>query len=241
MSVVTAYKCDATGKLFEDKTKYIKHIRKVAAERRAQRKLDAALKTEQQWWHDNFWNRVKSLDQLKAAILQHCDVFAARGVKEYFCGGRRKLKPTPLVEFNEFSLKFNDLVSNSHSCPVDGVTNWAGKTLLKDGSPAPRGYSGWQGRIDYIVQSHKGQTSDYPGGSDMWVGSRIHTGSGGGGGHRDRDTKFLQSFGYDTKLFASDWPAMANEYEKARLWKQLNNDSRPLDMMVNAWNPAEDY
>lgn len=32
MSAIKAYKCDTTGKLFEDKVKYTKHIREVAAE-----------------------------------------------------------------------------------------------------------------------------------------------------------------------------------------------------------------
>ena len=71
MSVITAYKCDSTGKLFEDKAKYQKHIRKIAYERRVQRKIDAAHKADIQWWHDNFYNRVKSMAQLQAAILHH--------------------------------------------------------------------------------------------------------------------------------------------------------------------------
>lgn len=236
MSVITAYKCDTTGKLFEDKTKYQKHIRKIAADRRIQRKIDAAHKTEIQWWHDNFWNKVKSLAQLQAAILHHRDVFATRGVKNYH-GGYGRLKPTPIIKFKIFRLYYQDSVSNSHSCPHDGVTNWGGRN-----ESAPRGYLGWQGRFDYIVQSHDKQLHSYPGSSEMWTGTRIHTGTGGGGGAKPEEEKlFLQNFGYDIKLFASDWPAMAEEYEKAKTFKILSNDDRSLDQLVNEWNPGSSY
>jgi hypothetical protein len=237
MSVITAYKCDSTGKLFEDKAKYQKHIRKIAYERRVQRKIDAAHKADIQWWHDNFYNRVKSMAQLQAAILHHKDVFAARGVKNYFSGIRDKLKPTPIIKFKEFNIRYSEHVSNTHRCPIGGVTNWGGRE--KD---APRGYPGWHGHFEYTVQSYKGQTHSYPGGSDMWEGTRIHTGTGGGGGGTPAQEKlFQQNFGYGVQLFASDWPAMAAEYEKAKMMKILVNDQRSLDQIVNDWHPAESF
>lgn len=239
MSVITAYKCDTTGKLFEDKTKYQKHIRKIAADRRLQCKIDAAHRAEEQWWHDNFWNRVKSLEQLKFAILHHRDVFAQRGVKNYWGGSTKsKLKPTPLVEFKTFRLNWNEHVSNSHDAPVGGVTCWSSHDA-KDGRPT--GYPGWTGYIDYVVQSHKNQLHSYPGSSDMWSGTRIHTGTGGGGGYKNQETNHLQSFAYDFRLFASDWPAMALEYEKARAWMILTEDHSNINDVVNRWNPAEKY
>jgi hypothetical protein len=236
MSVITAYKCDTTGKLFEDKAKYQKHIRKVAHERRNQRKIDAAHKTEMQWWHDNFYNRVKSLAQLQAAILHHSDVFAARGVKNYYSGIRDKLKPAPIIKFKEFGIRYSELVSNTLRCPHDGVTNWDGR--VKD---APREYPGWHGHFEYTVQSYKGQAHSYPGGSAMWEGTRIHTGTGGGGSNFEEKALFQQSFGYSLSLFASDWPLMAAEYEKAKMMKILVNDRRSLDQIVNEWHPAESF
>jgi hypothetical protein len=237
MSVITAYKCDSTGKLFEDKAKYQKHIRKIAYDRRVQRKIDAAHKADIQWWHDNFYNRVKSMAQLQAAILHHKDVFAARGVKNYFSGIRDKLKPTPIIKFKEFNIRYSEHVSNTHRCPIGGVTNWGGRE--KD---APRGYPGWHGHFEYTVQSYKGQTHSYPGGSDMWERTRIHTGTGGGGGGTPAQEKlFQQNFGYGVQLFASDWPAMAAEYEKAKMMKILVNDQRSLDQIVNDWHPAESF
>jgi hypothetical protein len=238
MSVITAYKCDTTGKLFEEKATYQKHIRKVAAERRTQRKIDAARKTEKQWWMDNFWNRVKSLEQLKVAILHHRDVFAANGVKNY--RGNPKLLPTPIIEFTTLNLRYKDSVSNSHNCPHDGVTNW-GHRADRESNDRPCGYPGWSGRFYYDVQSHKKQLHSYPGSSGMWKNTRIHTGSGGGGGHKDQEKNFKQSFGYDLYLFFSDWPAMANEYEKAKTYTILKGDTRSLDQIVNNWHPADSF
>lgn len=239
MSVITAYKCDTTGRLFEDKAKYTKHIRKIAADRRAERKIEQAHRTDQQWWADNFWNRVRSIDQLEAAILHHSDVFAARGVKDYFNSGRSKLKPTPVIKFTTFHLKYSSHVSNSHNCPHNGVTCWSSHEA-KDGRPT--GYPGWHGRFDYVVQSHKGQTGCYPGSSDMWKSTRIHSGSGGGGGYRDQEKNFLQSFGFSFSLFAADWPAMAEAYDKARVWAELQGKPNyNLDQLVNEMNPASAY
>jgi hypothetical protein len=169
--------------------------------------------------------------------LHHSDVFAARGVKNYYSGIRDKLKPAPIIKFKEFGMRYSELVSNSHHCPHDGVINWSGRE--KD---APCGYPGWQGRFLYTVQSHKGQTHSYPGGSDMWGGTRIHTGTGGGrGGNPEEKALFQQSFGYSVELFASDWPLMAAEYEKAKVMKILVDDRRSLDQIVNEWHPAESF
>lgn len=238
MSVITAYKCDTTGRLFEDKAKYTKHIRKIAADRRAERKIEQAHRADQQWWADNFWNRVRSHAQLEAAILHHSDVFAARGVKNYF-NSRSKLKPAPVIKFTTFQLKYSSHVSNSHCRPHNGVTCWSSHEA-KDGRPT--GYPGWHGRFDYVVQSHKGQTGYYPGSSDMWEGTRIYSGSGGGGGYRDQENNFLQSFGFSFSLFAADWPAMAEAYDKARVWAELQGKPNyNLDQLVNEMNPASAY
>lgn len=232
MSVITAYKCDHTGKLFEDKAKYQKHIRKVAAQRRRIKQIEKNIQLEAEWWADNFWNKVRSLEQLQAAILHHRDVFAANGLAE--CWPRyKRLKATPIIEFTQFSLRWSDRVSNSHSCPHNGVTNWGGRDKT-----APLNYPGWSGRFDYVVQSYKSQEGFYPGSSDMWKKSRIHTGTGGGGGFNQKT--FRQSFGFGIELFAADWPAMAEAYEKAKAWCVMTNSTRPLDVVVNELHPASE-
>jgi hypothetical protein len=75
----------------------------------------------------------------------------------------------------------------------------------------------------------------------MWAGTRIHSGGGGGGGHKDEDTLFLQSFGFSFELFEADWPAMAEAYNKTKVWAALKGDQTPIDDLVNKMYPAEGY
>lgn len=219
MTIITAYKCPDTGKLFEHEEKYQKHREKVLAKLAIQQKVESALKLERTWWEKNFWHSVKSISQLKAAIMLHRDVLAARGLKNYLSDNltsRYTLKPTPVVNFSMFSASWSESVSNSHSCPHNGVINWCEKHNNR-----PTGYPGWHGRLEYQVQSYLGQENSYPGDSDMWTGTRIHTGTGGGGGFNKKT--FTQSFGYDIKLWADDWPAMAEAYRAESFKLRLAN------------------
>jgi hypothetical protein len=76
----------------------------------------------------------------------------------------------------------------------------------------------------------------------MWAGTRIHTGTGGGrGGNPEEKKLFQQNCGYSVEIFASDWPLMAAEYEKAKVMKILVDDRRSLDQIVNEWHPAESF
>lgn len=212
----------------------------MGAANRAQAKIDKARHDNLQWWNDNFWNKVKSLPQLKAAILIHAEAFGANGLKHYWPSNDKNKMPIPrLVIWNNFDLRYSDKVSNSHRCPHNGETNWGGKK--KD---VPTGYPGWLGRFEYRVEWVKKFSSAYPGSSEMWECTRIQSGTGGGGGftlHNGSKENGLQSFGFGVELFAADWPAMANEYDKAAVWKLLNNDTRRVDEIVNEWNPVEDY
>lgn len=253
MSIITAYKSDADGRIFEDKAKYQKHLRNLAVVRRKQRKVEEAYKAEQQWWYDNFWNKVKSLTQLQAAIVQHALVFGANGLKNDWCYDKKKSRPIPkLVEWKEFNCHYSDSVSNSHRCPVDGETNCGGSK-----EAVPRGYPGCSGRFEYFVEWPKKYNGEYPGGSAMWQGTRIHSGTGCGGGFRlYPDSKDLgtQNFGYDFQLFMADWPGIAAAYDEAIeardkeiVWLKLKHGTEPwnvkfdLDDWVNKKYPAEDY
>ena len=237
MTKITAYKCPDTGKLFEHIKDYRSHRKKVLAKLAREREIKNAAELDQKWWEKNFWHGVKSLAQLKAAIMLHRDVLALRGLK--FDRSLPHVKPTPIVEITEFSLTYNDHISNTHSCPHNGVNN------LGRYNTRPLGYSGWHGRIDYRVQSCAKQSYCYPGGGDMWKGTRIHTGTGGGGGFKEPTQ--TQSFGYDITLWAADWPVMHEEFIKmfTKLILQNENGFCPDSWLVNdelnKEYPAEEY
>lgn len=118
------------------------------------------------------------------------------------------------------------MVSNSHSCPVGGVQCWSSREA-EDGRP--RGYPGWTGRIDWLVEWPRELDGIYLG-SDLFSRGtfqsgrqRAHTGTGGGGcGHFNKEfNTWCQSPGYSFSIYASDWPGMARYYEKRRMWNTL--------------------
>ena len=231
MSVITVWKCDHTGKLFEDQAKYKSHLSRLARERRVRKSLQLVADEQQAWW-DAAQNTEMSLDELKQFILNNQSKFwqEAANSQPGWCWadiGKKTRKgvvmPIPkLTEFTEFRLKWSDSVSNSHGCPKGGVTNWGGRTTLKDGSPAPRGYPGWTGRMDWRIEWPKEFDGSYPG-SDLFKGRRqcIRSGSGGGGGWQDG----LQSFGYGIEIFAADWTGMFRQ-EMRQQWIDKENQQR---------------
>lgn len=109
MSQVVAWKCDKTNKLFAEKEKYVKYLKKMAKKNLKERKRIRVL--------DRGKSLVKSSKNLKEleknvriALLDYYETF---GVKR----GRYKF-----VIDNFWFGK----IRNTHSCPEDGVINWHG-------------------------------------------------------------------------------------------------------------------
>ena len=244
MSQIICWKSEADGKIFEDKHKYQLHLRKLARHRLEQKKLLIAKEAKDALWVE-LYEREQSIDDWKQMVIDYQHLFWAeasegnrydweRVGKKLGRGKNAGNLPMPqLLEFTQFSLQWSDSVSNSHSCPIDGMTNWGGREKMKDGSPAPRGYPGWTGRVEWIVKWPKEFDGIYLGGDLFSKGTfrsgrqRAHTGTGGGGGMR-LDKKhgcYVQSFGYDFRLYASDWPGMTRYYEKKRVWDTLKEKS----------------
>lgn len=234
MSIITAYKSDTDGKIFEDKAKYTAHLRKLARHRNAQKKLQIAEAAKDAAWAE-LYEREQSIDDWMQMVIDNQHLFwaeaAAGAWHDWSKVGKAKRKgvvmPSPrLIEFTTFNMRWNDMVSNSHSCPVGGITCW-GSYEAKDGRP--QGYPGWQGRVDWIVEWPKEWDGVYLGSDLFSNGSfrsgrqRAHTGSGGGGGLRwsEKHGCYVMSHGYSFSIFASDWPGMARYYEKQRMWNTL--------------------
>jgi hypothetical protein len=132
-----------------------------------------------------------------------------------------KVRDSFTVTILGLKLSYSDLISNSHDCPHNGITNWDRKKLLQDGSPAPQGYPGFSGRIQF-------QTSNDPVGfsSDIFKGTRIRTGGGGGGGRN------IYTFG--VSFFLDDWPAIA---ERINEQKAKHEHDGLIDMIKNQYQP----
>ena len=235
MSIITAYKSDADGKIFEDKTKYTAHIRKLARHRLEQKKLQIAAAEKDALWTE-LYKREQSIDDWMQMVIDNQRLFWAEAAagdpydwqnvgKRVGRGKNAGNLPIPRVLKFTHSLQWSDSVSNSHCCPKDGVTNWGDRT-----PGAPRGYPGWQGNIEWLIEWPKEFDYVYLG-SDLFSRGtfdsgrqRAHTGTGGGaGGHFNKEfNTWCQRPRYDFKLFASDWPGLARYYEKRKMWEILS-------------------
>lgn len=217
MSIVTAYKSDHDGKLFENKTDYVKHLRKLARQRLEQR---AVLRMMQAKKGINAGlSKVTSIDELEEFIAANWAWFYVNGRQHSFRGNEQE-GAHQLVSVKVDRAVYSNEVSNSHSAPVGGVTNFSRVTHL------PMGYPGWVGDIHFTVQTnqykYRGKHYYHQGfGSDYFAGTIINL---GGGGSRGSDSETGQSkYTYQVRLYASDFPALVEARQRAQTWNVLGD------------------
>lgn len=202
--VSTAYQCPWTNELFGTKKLYVAHLKAL----RSSRMHESARKARHRRLRDDF-NNQPTYDKIVAWINNHPEFFFDNHYRASSLWKPRDYAQERMdfrIEVLSLRLTWNDSVSNSHSCPRDGVTNWGGRD--EDG---PRGYPGWRGSIDFKVSSVQGFSSG------IFEGTGVCTGSGGSSGDG--------TLGYEVKLFASDWPALARNREKGITLATLGNKS----------------
>ena len=127
-------------------------------------------------------------------------------------------RKTPVAGF-AWDIRRDTSVSNTHDCPIDGVTNWGGRDQNR-----PFGYPGWEGRVWIRYKSDKETW-----GSDPFHATLTYPGTGGWRGsydgpwqkisrawhkaHPNQNKKGFkprypqpQVYGWDYRFFDSDWP-----------------------------------
>lgn len=189
-------KCPDTGKLFEDDEEYKKYRRQLLREKRAAERYETEKAEALQWITDEKL-KISKVEQIPVWVLEHqaklMEIYNKYG-PAYYEG--KFVKEDIFTKFEFRNVRFNYLVSNTHSCPHNGVTNW------HCNNDKPRGYIGWQGRIEGALSRPHSKRSTYPyTGFCKFLG--IHTGTGGGGN---------SSWGFDIKIFLADWPGLQQEY-----------------------------
>lgn len=206
-----AYICPWTEELFATKRGYVTHLKQLRKTRMHAR----AKQNRRQRILDDFWNQPTFSDIIKWVDL-HPEFFFDNVMQNGRSGWtqrREKLRDEYTIKITHLNLQWSESVSNSHRCPHNGITNWGGRTTLADGSPAPRGYPGWRGRIELSISHDLGFTSD------VFNGMRIHTGTGGGG---------HEKCGYDVSFFDADWPGLTKQKESWYLAHEKEQTIRAL-------------
>jgi hypothetical protein len=122
------------------------------------------------------------------------------------------------VRIKSQNLTFSESVSNSHNCPINGITNWHRNKDL------PLGYPGWYGRWTFEISKaddlklyKKGITflSDIFHAGYKWKKSKsffslsgINIGGGGGGG---------QGGTYEIFIYLEDFPHLMGKWRTKQL------------------------
>lgn len=221
MSQVLVWKSDADGKLFEDKKKYQNHLRKLAAKRRENRKVEEAKRTRVEFLER--MGQVASIDELNQFIKDNWAWFFANGVAHRHWPEKKSHDFHEFVDVSLSGMRYGNY-RNSHSCPRNGgVQNFDTRSKYNEGKPTH--YPGWHGRITIKVKpgmhKYKGQTYMRDGfGSDYFDNTGICTGSGGGGGGEE-----YKSYSYDVTIWAADFPVMWEEQSR-KDWISLENRDR---------------
>lgn len=137
------------------------------------------------------------------------------------------INPQSLVGL-AFEVQYSENVSNSHSCPHNGVQNFSGD------KNKPRSYPGLSGRIWYRFSDRVSGFS-----SNIIERALVHTGTGGGGSYGGPYTNAdsatykcrcaglkvdeLQIFSMDVKIFLDDFPAVKNNIDQHFTFNILQN------------------
>lgn len=222
MSKITVWKCDTTGKLFENLTKYRTHLRKQVMKRREERKLQLQNDKADSWWNCAYQQRI-SINEWAEWVINNQDRFWGEASRcnydwKYIgnTNGKQVCSVPRLVKL-DVAVKWSSLVSNSHSAPHDGVQNWYRDTSLPDG------YPGWHGSVSWQVEIPEKWSHLHLGGDLFrFHRARAYVGSGGGGLFKSSGNgSVIQRYNYDFRIFANDWPGMFHVDEQTRLMSIL--------------------
>lgn len=195
-----AYQCPWTGKIIATKKSYVKHLRELRTTRMHRR----ARQLRWQRLGEDLWNQT-SFEKIVRWVELNSEWFLDNAQRQSFADEQKfydQIRKNFSVRITYLHLVWRDCVSNSHSCPHNGIMNWTRKEDM------PMGYSGWQGRIEYEL-SH-----ELPGfGSDLMKDTRIHTGTGG--------SVDGIKYSYEVRFFADDWPGLI----KGKVFEALKGSS----------------
>ena len=202
---IEVYKCPFTGNIFEkkDKDKYIKHLEKLRANMKEDREYKK-IKDKFDGWLAAEKEKITHIDMIVPWIIENQRyLMKAYNAVDPSSNWDGKFHPAT-DKFTKLKLtaNYDPSVSNTHTCPHNGVTNWGGRVV-----GAPRGYPGWHGHIEGSFFRKKDKHR-YPI-SALFKLLRLNTGTGGGGN---------EEWGYSVEIFLADWPGLAQQltFEKLR-------------------------
>ena len=217
-SIANVYECPWTADLFSNKREYVTHLKKLRRRRMHGNARDIIKKKKL----TDFRSQL-DLDKLIDWIHVNPKFFFDRIYNERW-QNREDLRGSEEdfeLTVTSVDVRYYDIVSNSHHCPQDGVENWGGRETWDDGTTKPKGYPGFSGQIEFLVSHYMGW------GSDIFKGTGLHTGTGGGSSSG--------KFSYDLKMFVDDFPNIKlaldeekRKFEKDTLLSRITTERVPI-------------
>ena len=203
MPKVQVFKSKYSDKYFplNQRNTYLKHlgeIRKDLQEARKNKKMaldwENFIKTSRQ--------NVSTLEELARWIIDNSSTLASHARSLHHFGfyentadkkRNRKFDEVSITRVEIQQPYYTSLASNSHSSPAGTETNWIRDTNL------PMGYPGIKFQLLFSVK----ETGRAYGGSGIFEGTCIHTGTGGGSGGG--------KYGFSVTVFLADWPNLMGQ------------------------------
>lgn len=197
---VQARRCPFTSKIFVDDKKYFTHLKKIRMKNKL-KQLDNSLCVIKE--------KLLTIQSFPALIklieTHHNEVAIANAFPD---SSKIKLlsdKEKCDIKIKKLSLRYSNLVSNTHYAPIGKPKNWHRSYDL------PRGYPGWQG---YIMFETTKQTECFS--SHIFKTFRVNLGTGGGSTTSSR---------YEVKIFLEDFPNL----EKYLMINMIKNQNFNYD------------
>lgn len=196
-------KCPFTGQIFEEKDiqKYIDHLHSLRKEFKEERRLNR-IRSEFDNWLLKEKQQIIDTNLIVPWILSNqrylMDAFNKIGIKTF----DNKFFKNDVIERLSITYIFGSNVSNSHSCPKNGVENWCARD-----KSLPTGYPGYRLSISGSLLRDGKHNSSYPM-YDFFKMIGLYAGTGGGGN---------KDFHWDGQLFLADWPGLGQDEVIKRL------------------------
>jgi hypothetical protein len=196
MTTYPIYECDVCKKTYKKEVAARKH-----------EELCKTKKAEEDY-------RIANYDKISNEIRLSLDSWDNSVIAETIISWVLKYYKIPITI--KLNVGYQDCVSNSHGCPLDGIENWHAKPEL------PKGYPGFRGRINFIFEKkehyeifYKGRIFEHHTYGQSTSNPKLvgfFTGCGGGNG---------LILGYDFYFFLSDFPLMLPKWEAIYYPKKL--------------------
>lgn len=208
----TAFRCPWTRKVFMSKKEYVSHLKVY----RTNTIHKAIYRKKRNVIFQDLINQ-DSFEKIIAWVENNPRFFLEQGLdRDPFIRHNNKhinfANSDFWIKITYLSVTYDKSVSNTHSCPRGERTNWGGRETYTDGTPVPRGFPGWHGRIEFQINPELKWATF---GSRVFEGLGIHTGSGGGGSYN--------RYGYSVNFFSADWPGL----EKSLIFEMLKDNPIP--------------